>query len=62
VSSELLEQAVDIAWVYLQRTGGLGGGNVAAVFLADAIDQMIRQGGRNRMFLANKALTNTKPS
>ena len=55
-SSELLEQALDIAWVYLQRTGDLGNGNTAAVFLTDAIDQMIRQGGRNRMFLANKAL------
>ncbi len=55
-SSELLEQAVNIAWLYLERTGDLGDGNTAAVFLTNAVDQMIRQGQRNRMFLANKAI------
>ncbi len=55
-SSELLEEAVNIAWLYLERTGDLGDGNTAAVFLTNAVDQMIRQGQRNRMFLANKAL------
>jgi hypothetical protein len=55
-SSQTLEEAVNIAWVYLQRTGDLGDGNAAAVFLTNTIDSMMRRGQRNRMFLANKAI------
>ena len=54
-SSQLLEESVNIAWTYLDRSGELNGGD-AARFLTDAIDLMIRQGQRNRMFLANKAI------
>jgi hypothetical protein len=54
--SQTLEEAVNIAWVYLQRTGELGDGSAAAVFLTNAIDSMMRRGQRNRMFLANKAI------
>jgi hypothetical protein len=54
--SQTLEEAVNIAWVYLQRTGDLGDGNAAAVFLTNTIDSMMRRGQRNRMFLANKAI------
>jgi len=53
--SQLLEESVNIAWAYLDRSGELNGGN-AARFLTDAIERMIRQGHRNRMFLANKAI------
>lgn len=60
-SSELLEEAVDIAWFYLQGTGELGDGN-AAFFLSDSIERMIRQGQRNRMFLANMALIKYRES
>ena len=52
--SQLLEESVEIAWVYLQRTGDLGNGT--ARYLTDAIDVMIRRGERNRMFLANMAI------
>jgi hypothetical protein len=54
--SQTLEEAVNIAWVYLQRTGDLGDGNVAAVFLTNTIESMMRRGQRNRIFLANKAI------
>ena len=54
--SQTLEEAVNIAWVYLQRTGELGDGSTAAVFLTNTIDSMMRRGQRNRMFLANKAI------
>jgi hypothetical protein len=54
--SQTLEEAVNIAWVYLQRTGELGDGSAAAVFLTNTIDGMMRRGQRNRMFLANKAI------
>jgi hypothetical protein len=60
-SSELLEESVDIAWFYLHATGGLGDGN-AVGFLNDAIERMIRQGQRNRMFLANMALIKYRQS
>jgi hypothetical protein len=61
-SSQLLEEAVTIAWVYLQRTGDLGDGNAAAVYLTNKIETMIRQGQRNRMFLANKAIIKYRDS
>jgi hypothetical protein len=54
--SQLLEEAVDIAWVYLQQTGELGDGHAAARFLTDEIEAMVRRGQRNRMFLANMAI------
>jgi hypothetical protein len=53
-SSEILEEAFNIAWSYLYQTGELG--EDAAAYLSDAIERMIRQGQRNRMFLANRAL------
>jgi len=55
-SSQTLEEAVNIAWVYLQKTGDLGDGGTAAVFLTNTIESMMRRGQRNRMFLANKAI------
>jgi hypothetical protein len=54
--SKLLEEAVDIAWVYLHQTGEIIDGTVAARFLTDAVEAMIRKGQRNRMFLANMAI------
>jgi hypothetical protein len=51
----LLEESVDIAWVYLERSGELGNGDAVRI-LIDTIERMIRHGHRNRMFLANKAI------
>jgi hypothetical protein len=58
--SQLLEESVDIAWVYLQRTGEADNG--AARYLTDAIETMIRRGQRNRMFLANMAIIRYRAS
>jgi hypothetical protein len=52
--SQLLEESVDIAWVYLQRTGEAD--NDAARYLTDTVEVLIRRGQRNRMFLANMAI------
>jgi hypothetical protein len=60
--SKLLEEAVDIAWVYLHRTGEIVDGIVAARFLTDTIETMIRRGQRNRMFLANMAILKYRAS
>jgi hypothetical protein len=54
--SKLLEEAVDIAWVYLHKTGEIADGAVAARFLTDTVEAMIRKGQRNRMFMANMAI------
>jgi hypothetical protein len=51
----LLEESVDIAWVYLDRSGELGSGDALRI-LTDTIGRMIQDGHRNRMFLANKAI------
>ena len=61
--SRLLEESVDIAWVYLQRSGELELENSdAAGFLTDTIERMIRHGHRNRIFLANKAISKYRES
>ena len=52
--SQLLEESVDIAWIYLQRIGEAD--NDTARYLVDTIETMIRRGQRNRMFLANMAI------
>jgi hypothetical protein len=59
--SQLLEESVNIAWVYLDRSGELGNGDTAR-YLTDTIDLMIRRGQRNRMFLANKAIMKYRAS
>jgi hypothetical protein len=58
--SQLLEESVNIAWVYLDSSGELGNG--AARFLTDTIEGMIRRGQRNRMFLANMAIMKYRES
>jgi hypothetical protein len=44
--SQPLEESVDIAWVYLERSGELGDGDTAR-FLTDTIDQMIYRGQKS---------------
>jgi hypothetical protein len=58
--SQLVEESVEIAWVYLQRTGEVE--NDAARYLSDTIVAMIRSGQRNRMFLANMAIIKYRAS
>jgi hypothetical protein len=58
--SQLLEESVEIAWTYLQRTGELE--NDAARYLSDVIEVMIRSGQRNRMYLANMAIIKYRAS
>ena len=53
----LIESSIAIAWDYLERTGELGDAMVAARFLSDTIELMVRRGERRRLMLANKAIT-----
>jgi hypothetical protein len=53
----LIEDSLQIAWNYLQRTGELEEPENASRFLIDAIESMFRQGVRSRLLLSNRAIT-----
>jgi hypothetical protein len=55
--AQLLEESVQIAWQYLERTGELGDGAAAARFLSDAVESMIRRGERSRLVLSNRGIS-----
>ena len=53
----LMENSIQIAWDYLERTGELRDPEVASLVLLDAVERMVRQGVRSRLVLSNKAIT-----
>jgi hypothetical protein len=53
----LIEDSVQIAWDYLERTGELEEPEVVSNFLLDSVEGMIRQGVRSRLLLSNRAIT-----
>ncbi|CAN7236275.1 hypothetical protein LJR220_000893 [Bradyrhizobium sp. LjRoot220] len=52
----LMENSIEIAWDYLERTGELGDAEIAARFLSDAIEIMILRGETRKLMLANRAI------
>jgi hypothetical protein len=52
----LIENAIQIAWDYLERTGDLGEPEAASRFLLSSVESMIRQGERRKLLLSNKAI------
>jgi hypothetical protein len=56
-SHVLIEDSVQIAWDYLERTGELDDLEIASKFLRDSVALMIRQGIRSRLLLSNRAIT-----
>ena len=52
----LAEGAIQIALNYLERSGEIDNYAEACEFLIDRIGFMIRQGERNRLLLANRAI------
>ena len=52
----LMENAVQIARDYLERTGELGDPEIASRFLLDTVESMVRRGERRRLLLSNKAI------
>jgi hypothetical protein len=52
----LMEDSIQIAWDYLERTGEIEDAAVASRFLSDAIELMVRRGERRRLLLSNKAI------
>lgn len=54
--AHLMENSVQIAWDYLERTGELGEPRAASRFLLEIVEVMIRRGERRRLLLSNKAI------
>lgn len=54
---QLLEESVKIAADFLDRAGLIDDVGEACQFLVHKIDFMIAQGTRNRLLLANRAIT-----
>jgi hypothetical protein len=52
----LLENSIQIAWEYLEATGELGDAEVAARFLTDHVELMMRRGERRKLLLSNRAI------
>ncbi len=53
----LMENSIQIAWDYLERTGQIADPEFASSFLLDAIENMVRKGERRRLVLSNSAIT-----
>jgi hypothetical protein len=53
----LIEDSIQIAWDYLERTGELQDAEIASKVLLDSVELMIRQGIRSRLLLSNRAIT-----
>jgi hypothetical protein len=53
----LMENSVQIAWDYLERTGDLGEPEAASRFLMDTVETMIRRGERRKLLLSNRAIS-----
>ena len=51
------EQAYEIAWDFLLRTGAVGEEFETCVFLAQRITAMVEQGHTNRIWMANRAIS-----
>jgi hypothetical protein len=53
----LIENSIEIAWDYLERTGALGDPAAAGRILLQSIEAGIFRGERRRLMLANSAIT-----
>jgi hypothetical protein len=53
----LMENSIQIAWDYLERTGQIANPEFASQFLLDIIENLVRQGERRRLMLSNKAIS-----
>jgi hypothetical protein len=52
----LIENAVQIAWDYLERSGEIGDPAAAGSFLTDTISNMVVRGERRQLMLTNKSI------
>jgi hypothetical protein len=52
-----LEDAIQIAWDYLELTGQIDDPEFTSRFLLNTVEVMIRTGERRRLLLSNRAIT-----
>ena len=52
----LMENSIQIAWDYLERSGELGEPETAGRFLLDSVESMVRHGERRQLVLSNRAI------
>ena len=52
----LMENSIQIAWDYLERTGEIEDSALASRFLVNIVDAMVRKGERSRLVISNKAI------
>jgi hypothetical protein len=53
----LMENSIQIAWDYLERTGQIVNPEFASWFLLDVVENLVRHGERRRLMLSNKAIS-----
>lgn len=51
-----MEEAIQIAWDYLERTGEIDDPEVCSQILLFNTEIMLRQGARSRLLLSNRAI------
>jgi hypothetical protein len=52
----LVENAVQIAWDYLEKTGQIDDPEITSSLLLDIVERLVRGGERRRLALANGAI------
>jgi hypothetical protein len=55
-----MENSVQIAWDYLERTGEIEDTASASRYLMTTIEHMIRQGEKRKLMLSNRAINSYK--
>ena len=52
----LIENAIQIAWDYLERSGEIIDAEETSRFLLKSVDEMVLKGERRKLMLANRAI------
>lgn len=51
-----MEEAIQIAWDYLERAGEIENAEFCSHILLHSVENMVRQGVRRRLLLSNRAI------
>jgi len=53
----LMENSIQIAWDYLERTGQIDDPEFTSKFLLDNVEHAVRMGERRQLILTNRAIS-----
>jgi hypothetical protein len=56
----IMENSIQIAWDYLERTGDLGDPTIASQILLESVETLVRRGERRVLMLSNMAISDYK--